>query len=665
MISTDTLLFIFILIASVGILVLPKSGQYWTTFILVLGILVLSSYWAISALVYQETVVRSFSLAFWQEPLAITIDNLSSFFILILNFTMLTGIIYAKGYMQQYLTSKSRMSTALHYFSFFWLHASMLQVTMMREGLSFLLVWELMALSSFLLVIFEGEKKEVMSAGFNYLIQMHIGFLFLLLGFLTVIQATGSMSFDALSTYFVEHNNFWLFLVFFIGFGVKAGFIPFHSWLPRAHPATPSHVSAVMSGVIIKMGIYGILRVLTHVQSEFLEISIFVIFISLVSGLLGVILAIYQHDLKKLLAYHSIENIGIIGVGIGVGLYGVAVDNSELVLLGFTGGILHVLNHSLFKSSLFYSAGSVYQATKTRNINNLGGIIKSMPKTSLLFFFSAVAICGLPPLNGFVSEFIIYNGVFGNLSHAGFGNSLVSVTVVVGLALIGGLAVFCFTKVFGIAFLGSPRSKYPGEMTESSNYMWLPNAAILIVMLSIGLMPNVYASFVCNTIQTFEFVDLESSDVLQLSITLANIGKANLIFVSVAIGLTLLKKWQQSNTIQASGPTWGCGYTAGSSKHQYTSTSFADNLREIISPLISFKKAYKGFDRKEVFPEERTFKTHAEDKIERKMLLVPINKFMELLPKAGLAQTGRVNDYLQYPIWFMVIIGLLTMLNII
>ncbi len=233
------------------------------------------------------------------------------------------------------------------------------------------------------------------------------------------------MSFDALRLYFSNHSNLPVFLLFFIGFGIKAGFIPLHTWLPQAHPAAPSHVSGVMSGVMIKMGIYGILRVLMSVQSDLWWIGIIILVVSLISGILGVMMAIVQHDLKRLLAYHSIENIGIIGIGIGLGVIGLATNNAALSLLGFSGGLLHVLNHSLFKSLLFFNAGSVYQAAHSRNIEQLGGLMKRMPYTAIFFLIGSLAICGLPPFNGFISEYLIYLGMFKSLSAANLDQSII------------------------------------------------------------------------------------------------------------------------------------------------------------------------------------------------------------------------------------------------
>lgn len=661
----DILIFQFLLLFTAAIFLLPKSLLHLFTLLVVVANIVITSNWAIECLTTGDVVVKYFFNQFWQHSPRLTIDALSAYFILVLNFTVLTGIIYARGYLKPYMESKGKNALRLHYFSYLWLHAALLQVTMMQDGLAFLLVWELMSLSSFMLVIFNGEDKGVMKIGINYLVQMHIGFLLILIGFFILNQSVGEMSFAALATYFQSHNNFWLFLVFFLGFGIKAGFIPLHSWLPHAHPAAPSHVSAVMSGVMIKMGIYGILRVLTHVQSEFLEISVFLIVISLISGLMGVILAIFQHDLKKLLAYHSIENIGIIGVGIGFGLFGMVVNNPTLVMLGFGGGLLHVLNHSLFKSSLFYSAGSVYLATGTRDVNKLGGLIKGMPITGILFFTSALAICGLPPFNGFISEFLIYNGAFGNLSHAGYGNSLASVVVIVGLVLIGGLAVFCFTKVFGVVFLGSPRSEYKKIIVEPGIATWMPGAIILTFILAIGFFPSFFVVGIMQVLRSFPYIEIIPSDLAHLTSTIGSIGQANLIFASIALALVLLKKWQQTKVEVAHGPTWGCGYTGGNYKHQYTSTSYSDNLREEVGPLIAYQKQYQSFGEEEIFPEPRVFKTKVNDKIEKHLLMMPVNTFIKALPKAGLAQTGRINDYLLYPILFIVILGLLTYFNVI
>ena len=272
-----------------------------------------------------------------------------------------------------------------------------------------------MALSSFIMVIFEYKKPETLKAGINFLIQSHICILLLTIGLIWVSSHTNSYDFNAITMYSASVSpaiSLILYLCFFIGFAIKAGFVPFHTWLPYAHPVAPSHVSGVMSGVMIKLGIFGILRMLLLVNQNYLIIGYIILIVSLISGVYGVVLAIVQHNLKKLLAYHSIENIGIIGIGIGIGAIGIGTKNPFLAFAGFAGALLHTLNHSLFKSLLFYEAGTIYQTIHTLNIDSMGGLIKKMPQTAILFLIAAMAICGLPPFNGFISEFLIYLGLF-------------------------------------------------------------------------------------------------------------------------------------------------------------------------------------------------------------------------------------------------------------
>ncbi|MRR23801.1 NADH-quinone oxidoreductase subunit E, partial [bacterium] len=306
----------------------------------------------------------------------LVIDTITAYFTLAINITVLIGFLYARGYLEPYRARMNSLRFSIHYFSYLWLWLSMVMVVMVRDGLPFLIVWEIMALSSFFLVIFDAEDRSIMKAGISYLVQMHVGMLFILVAFLLVQKDTGRMSFDALGEYFEGNRNLPLFILFFTGFAIKAGFIPLHTWLPEAHPAAPSHVSGVMSGVMIKMGIYGILRVVTSMQSDLLIAGIIVLLLSLVSGLLGVMMAIMQKDLKRMLAYSTIENVGIIGIGIVLGMTGQAIGNQSLAMLGYSGGLLHVLNHSLFKSLLFFNAGSVYHAVHTRNMEQTGGIMK-------------------------------------------------------------------------------------------------------------------------------------------------------------------------------------------------------------------------------------------------------------------------------------------------
>ncbi|NSW95896.1 MAG: NADH-quinone oxidoreductase subunit E, partial [Bacteroidales bacterium] len=481
-------LFLVVLFLSFAVFIIPKSARYFYALIILTVAIGLSSTWCVGSFYSAGNELRfEVQVPFLHKNILLVVDRLSAFFIAVINITTLVGFIYARGYLKPYAETRNPLQFAVHYFSYLWLYFSMILVVVTRDGLSFLIVWEIMALSSFMLVIFDAEDTKIMKTGISYLIQMHAGMFFLLVAFLIAGKETGDTGFGSLKHYFSGHSNLLLFVLFFIGFGIKAGLVPFHSWLPKAHPAAPSHVSGVMSGVMIKMGIYGILRVLLSVQSDYLQIGVLILLVSLFSGIFGVMMAIMQHDLKKLLAYHSIENIGIIGIGIGLGVIGIATGNDTLSLFGFSGGLLHVLNHSLFKSLLFFNAGSVYQAAHTRNIEHLGGLMKRMPYTSVLFLAGSLAICGLPPFNGFISEYLIYAGMFRSISDATLYQSLTILGTIIGLSLIGGLAVFCFTKAFGIVFLGEPRSPKAFEASEAGRIMIIPQILTLLLIILIGV----------------------------------------------------------------------------------------------------------------------------------------------------------------------------------
>src|SRR5258706_653781 len=393
------LLFKTALLLSFGMFIIPKKWKYTLGLVLQLMLAISSATWAISV-VREGTMIIDFGLKTWSGPIQLTIDSLSAYFMLIINLICLCGIIYANGYLKPYLPKKRAVFISLHLFSFLWLHGAMLLVTSMRDGIAFLLAWELMSLFSFILVIFEAQKESTLKTGINYLLQMHLSFALIMLGFLIAANQTGDLSFEGVSKYFSQKSNIPLFLVFFAGFGIKAGFIPLHSWLPRAHPAAPSHVSGVMSGIMIKMGIYGIFRITSFVQSDWMTIGIIVLGVGIVSGLLGVIMAIMQHDLKKLLAVHSMENIGIIGIGMGMGILGKASGDNFLMIFGFAGALLHIFNHALFKSLLFFSAGNIFYANHAVNMDRLGGLAKTIPYTSYAFLIGAIAIIGIRPLIG-------------------------------------------------------------------------------------------------------------------------------------------------------------------------------------------------------------------------------------------------------------------------
>lgn len=662
----NALMFLIIIFLSFVLFFIPRNFKYWFTLILVAATVIFTSFRSIELFSgNEEILVFELPVSFLREGFILTIDRLSGFFIIVINITVFTAFIYARGYLKTYSGKKKSLAFSIHYFSFLWLYLSMLLVVMVRDGLSFLIVWEIMALSSFLLVIFDAEDRSIMKTGISYLIQMHVGMFFILVAFLLVERATGEMSFNALKSYFLSHSNLPLFLLFFMGFGIKAGFIPLHTWLPGAHPAAPSHVSGVMSGVMIKMGIYGILRVLIPMQDDLLVTGSIILAISVISSILGVMMAIVQHDLKRLLAYHSIENIGIIGIGIGLGVIGLSSDNPVLAVAGFSGGLLHVLNHSLFKSLLFFSAGSVYQATHTRNIEHLGGLMKKMPYTSLLFLTGSLAICGLPPFNGFISEYLIYIGMFKSLSASNLYQSVMLVLVIAGLSLTGGLAVFCFTKAFGISFLGESRSEYSVKAKEVSPIMILPQLIPVAFIVLIGL-ASVWFVRPVNDIVSGLFIG--SGNPVTGSIDLKNllaVSAISGIFVLLTVILLIYRHYHLKARTVSSGPTWGCGYTSVTPKHQYTSTSFAYNYNHLAKPLLQTKKVMNEIEPADIFPGKRTFESHSDDIFKKLLIDNPVGLISDLLKKIAVMQTGLVQHYILYAFIFMLVILLLTYLKLI
>lgn len=659
-------LFFIVLILSFALFLVPKILKHSAAlFVLAAGILITTG-WSFEVLaagageLRLETVFPPLG-----KSVTLIVDRLSAFFILVVNITLLVGLVYAKGYLKPYYQSKNALRFSIHYFSYLWLYFSMVLVLITRDGLSFLIVWEIMALSSFMLVIFDAEDTSIMKTGISYLIQMHVGMFFLMFAFLILDHETGEMTFDALGGYFRDHSNLLLFILFFMGFGIKAGFIPLHTWLPQAHPAAPSHVSGVMSGVMLKMGIYGIVRVLLYVSQDLLQIGILILIMSLITGLLGVMMALVQQDLKRLLAYSSIENIGIIGIGIGMGVIGLATGNNMLTVLGFSGGLLHVLNHSLFKSLLFFSAGSLYTATHTRDIEKLGGLMKRMPYTSMLFLIGSLAICGLPPFNGFISEYIIYLGMFRDLLASGMHQSILVLGSIVGLSLIGGLAVFVFTKAFGIAFLGEPRTHHGTSAVEVGKVMIFPQLLSVALIILIGVASPWFVRPVFEIVSSGFGIEGMSGIA---EATLPGLSKISLIagvFLLLVSGLSLYRYFHLKSVKVLRGPTWGCGYTAPDPGQQYTSTSFAYNYNHLAKPVIGTKKMMPEIKEEEIFPEERSFSSSSDDVFQKVIIDRPAGLVSSLLKKIAVMQTGKVQHYVLYAFVFMLFVLLLTWLNII
>ena len=505
--------------------------------------------------------------------------------------------------------------------------AGMALVVLASNGLLFLTAWEVMAIAGFLLVLTDHEREDAQRAAFLYLVAAHVGTFALFAFFSLAAHHTGSFEFARWHG-LPAAGPFggWCFALLLAGFAMKAGFLPLHFWLPPAHAAAPSHVSALMSGVLLKTGIYGILRFTGLFDAPPASWGAVLLIGGGVSGVLGVAFALGQHDLKRLLAWHSVENIGIIGMGAGLALLGRARGDAVLVVLGFAGAALHVVNHALFKSLLFLGAGCVQHACGTRELDRLGGLARAMPRTSALFLVGAAAITGLPPLNGFASEWLVGLGALGALQRPG--NDLVAFAVVAlpTLSLIGGLALACFVKVHGTAFLGVPRTPAAAGAHEAPPAMLLPMAALAAACFAIGLFPFVWIRPLVRAAAAWSGL---GEAALAAAAAPAAAGAATvsaLAAVLIGSSAALILAGRLRARPSATAETWGCGFTAPTARMQYTPSSFAEMLVGRFGWALAPRallRAPRG-----PFPAEAAFESHVRDTVVDR-LLVPAYRAVE------------------------------------
>ncbi|MBI3828153.1 MAG: hydrogenase [Planctomycetes bacterium] len=575
---------------------------------------------------------------------SVAIDGLSAIFLLPVFLVSILGNIYGLGYWKQADHPENGRKLRLFYGV---MTAGMALLVIAHNSILFLFGWESMALAAFFLVTTEDHKAEVREVGFIYLIATHVATLSLFALFALLYVISGSFDLVPLNENSMPDGISTAVLILaLLGFGLKAGLMPLHVWLPGAHAMAPSHVSAIMSGVIIKMGIYGLARVLSLFPHPPLLWGGVVLGLGVVSGILGVVFAISQHDLKRLLAYHSIENIGIIAMGLGLALIGRSLNRVDWILLGLSGCLLHVWNHALFKSLLFLSAGSVIHAVHTREIDHLGGLARNMPRTALYFLIGAVAICGLPPLNGFISEYLIYVGLLGTLQESGGPSFTSAAFAAPALALIGALAVACFVKVFGAVFLGQARSARSAPAHEAPPSMLLPMAALSVCCFFIGLVPGFIAPLFEQAAAAWAPELRDALPPLSTLVPLGRIGvMAAALFAALFLGSLLL--WARlRNTSVVRHVTWGCGYAAATPRMQYTSSSFAQILvglfRWVLRPRIQKPAPLP------LFPKATSFHSEVPDVVLNEVVLPAFHLNARVYAWFRIFQQGSIQAYLLY-----------------
>jgi hydrogenase-4 component B len=587
----------------------------------------------------------------WDAPhgaFSVGLDALGAFFLLPVLVLSILAAVYGGNYLLPYHGKKSLGCSWLFYNTFV---AGMVMVVLARTAILFLVSWEVMSLSAFFLVTFEHEKAEVRRAGWVYLVATHLGVAFLLGAFVLLGRHAGALEFEAFEN-MPALGAGWSGLIFvlaLIGFGAKAGFVPFHVWLPEAHPAAPSHVSALMSGVMIKMGLYGLLRILSFLGPPAAWWGLTLASLGLLTALVGASLALNQRDVKRVLAYSSIENVGLIGLALGVGLWGRAGGLPAVAALGTAAGLFHVWNHALMKGLMFFAAGSVLHGTGTKDMEKLGGLMRRMPWTGCAMTAGAVAICGLPPLNGFVSEWLMYMGLMRCGLATNDGRSLTALLAVGLLALVGGLAAIAFVRLTGVVLLGSPRSEAARNAHESSPWMLAPMAVLVFLCLTVALFPvTVVGPLTGVLVQVLgrgagpTFAGLESTDT-----PLRTLGVMNAWTLVAFAAVTAVLVVFSRKTARSEGPTWGCGYVRPTVRMQYTGRSFAEMIGEHLLPRFlrpqTTRQAPRG-----LFPSRSDFGSACPDPVSEMVYEPFFRRWAERSSRLRILQQGKVHVYLVY-----------------
>lgn len=523
----------------------------------------------------------------------VRLDALAGFLFVILGIVITAVSIYGPGYVREYEHGRDPLSV-LGFFTGVFV-AGMFLVVLADDAFLFMIAWELMSLSSYFLVAFQHENAANRRAAFLYLLMAHVGGLSILLGYGVLASFGGSFAFDAMRV--AELPSLWATVAFslaFLGFGMKAGLVPVHAWLPEAHPAAPSHISSLMSGVMLKVAVYGFIRFCFDLIGDVhWEWGVLVLIIGSISALMGVLYALMQHDLKRLLAYHSVENIGIIFIGLGLSMVFLGTGHTLLGVLGLIAALYHTLNHALFKSLLFLGAGAISHTAHERDLEHMGGLQKRMPWTGLFFLIGCISISALPPFNGFVSEWLIFQTALQAWTlENGVLRLLIPISAAM-LALTGALAAACFVKVYGVAFLGLARSRHIRRAREVGFGMRFAQGMLAALCLLFGVIPTVLID-IMNSIPT----QLLGQGLTQATthgwLWLTPISAETASYGAPLVLISIVLAWLLASVLLRRGKvrkvrrceTWDCGFSPPNARMQYTATAFAMPIRRVFGLLF-------------------------------------------------------------------------------
>ena len=606
----------------------------------------------------DETISFKISSSFDFISLHFTIDNLSAFFILLVSFLSLIVSIYSLGYVKHYENKRNTGLLGALYNLFI---CSMLLVVTSGQLFFFLVSWEIMSLVSYFLVVYENEKPEAQKAGIIYLVMTHIGTAFITVGFILLYKYSGQSVISLIDVSLVPASvKNIIFLMFLLGFGAKAGIVPLHIWLPYAHPSAPSNVSALMSGVMIKTAVYGILRfVLGTLSAETRWWGLVILSVGAVSIVFGIICALMEKNIKRLLAYSSIENMGIIFIGIGLSISAASYGYMLISALSITAALFHAFNHSIFKGLLFLGAGSIHYATGTKDSEKLGGLIKKMPLTAIFFLTGSMSICALPPFNGFVSEWLTYQAMLLNIAAAG---NLVKLVILISgalLALAGALAVYTFVKVYGISFLALPRSEHSANAAEVNRPMLSAMGILSAACVLLGLFPMFFIKLLepvihelSNTSIANEVSGFSSFLTYPVQVNNTSISPLVLLFVALLLFavlllvlLVLFPKMKIRKYV-----TWDCGFESLDSKMQYSATGFSKPARIVFRSILKPQRELKVLEGKKPYSISAAKYTVSTISIFEKYFYDPVIKIIMRFARKTrfVIQTGSIHTYLLY-----------------
>lgn len=584
------------------------------------------------------------------EPVHLHLDAVSALFLALLCVVGGAGAVYGR----EYWTERAHPTSAR--WGRVWWSLMLLclgLVLLAANGLHFLIAWELFTVSAYFLVTLDRQRSEVRAAGWLYLGASHVAALCLFAFFAMIAVRTGSWELGPMRERADLAPLFWLALA---GFGLKAGMFPLHIWLPSAHANAPSHVSAILSGVTIKIGLYGLVRF-----SGWMPVppaaGWVVAILGVTSAVLGVAFALGQHDLKRLLAYHSVENIGIILIGLGFALVAAGQGNPAWGRLALAGGLLHVWNHGLFKSLLFFSAGSVLHATGTREMSQLGGLWRRMPWTTSLFALGAVAISGLPPLNGFVSEWLVYLGLF-DATIARGPAAWAAIPAAILLGITGALALACFVKVCGVVFLGAPRTKAAAHAHEAGPAMRGAMVVLASACVAIGLVPALFWPALARAVDVWNPAWAGG----EAPVSLPALGMFHVAIAALAVlgAVWLWRRVGRGSLTRA--VTWDCGYAAPTPRMQYTAGSFAGIITEWFAWIL---RPVRHLHRPDgVFPARAGDSQHTPETVLEYVVEPAANLVMRLSQAVRRRQHGRVQAYLFYLLLGLAALALVTLLGV-